>query len=47
MFYSLLGRDVALHSSTKTIANQQTSVLRKLGLQDKQTLRHIFSAYMG
>ena len=45
VFYSLLGRDVALHSSTKTIANQQTSVLRKLGLPDKQTLRHIFSAY--
>ena len=47
VFYHLLGKDVAFHSSTKTIANQQTSVLRKLGLPDKQTLRHIFSAYMG
>ena len=47
VFYNLLGKDVAFHSSTKTIANQQTSVLRKLGLPNKQTLRHIFSAYMG
>ena len=47
MFYHLLGKDVAFHSSTKTIANQQTSVLRKLGLPNKQMLRHIFSAYMG
>ena len=47
VFYHLLGKDVAFHSSTKTIANQQTSVLRKLGLPNKQTLRHIFSAYMG
>ena len=47
VFYNLFGKDIALHSSSKTIANQQTSVLRKLGLPDKQTLRHIFSAYMG
>lgn len=47
VFYHLLGKDVAFHSSTKTIANQQTSVLRKLGLPNKQMLRHIFSAYMG
>ena len=47
VFYNLIGKDVAFHSSTKTIANQQTSLLRKLGLPNKQTLRHIFSAYMG
>ena len=47
VLYNLMGRDVELHSSSKTIANQQTSVLRKLDLPDKQTLRHIFSAYMG
>ena len=47
VFYHLLGKDVAFHSSTKTIANQQTSVLRKLGLPNKQTLCHIFSTYMG
>ena len=46
VLYNLMGRDVELHSSNKTIANQQTSVLRKLDLPDKQTLRHIFSAYM-
>ena len=46
VLYNLMGRDVELHSSNKTIANQQISVLRKLDLPDKQTLRHIFSAYM-
>lgn len=34
-----------LHSSSKTISNQQTGILRKLGLPGKKELTHIFSAY--
>lgn len=40
-----LGQDVGLHSSSKTIANQQTGILRKLGLSNKRELIHIFRAY--
>ena len=45
VFQHMLGVPVALHSSEKTIANQQTGVLRKLGLASKQQLRHVFSSY--
>lgn len=45
VFQYMLGAPVTLHSSEKTIANQQTSILHKLGLQNKQQLRHVFSAY--
>lgn len=45
VFQYMLGAPVTLHSSGKTIANQQTSVLHKLGLQNKQQLRHVFDAY--
>lgn len=45
VFQHMLGMPVTLRSSEKTIANQQTGVLRKLGLHNKQQLRHIFSAY--
>lgn len=45
VFQHMLGGPVALRSSAKTIANQQTSVLRKLGLLSKQQLRHVFAAY--
>ena len=41
----LLGEDVRLHSASKTISNQQTGILRKLGLPGKKELTHIFSAY--
>ena len=34
----LLGEDVRLHSSSKTISNQQTGILRKLGLPGKKEL---------
>lgn len=46
VFQYLLGAPVSLHSSGKTIANQQTNLLRKLGLASKQQLRHVFSAYL-
>lgn len=45
IFQHMLGVPVVLHSSAKTIANQQTSVLRKLGLASKHQLRHVFAAY--
>ena len=41
----MLGEDVLLRSSEKTIANQQTSILKKLGLSSKKELCHIFSVY--
>ena len=41
----MLGEDVMLRSSEKTIANQQTSILKKLGLSSKKELCHIFSVY--
>ena len=41
----MLGEDVILRSSEKTIANQQTSILKKLGLSSKKELCHIFSVY--
>lgn len=45
VFQHMLGVPVTLHSSEKTIANQKTSVLRKLGLQNKQQLCHVSAAY--
>ena len=45
VFQYMLGTPVTLHSSEKTIANQQTSLLHKLGLQNKKQLRHVFSSY--
>ena len=45
VFHNMMGASVDLHSSAKTIANQQTGVLRKLGLSSKQQLRHVFAAY--
>lgn len=45
VFQYMMGMSVTIRSSEKTIANQQTSVLRKLGLQNKKQMRHVFSAY--
>ena len=41
----ILGEDVSLHSSSKTISNQQTGILRKLDLPGRRELTHIFKAY--
>lgn len=38
----VLNGDVALHSTEKTIANQKTSVFRKLGLRNTVELAHVF-----
>lgn len=41
----ILGREIKLHSKNKTIANQQSNILRKLKLSGKRELCHILSAY--
>lgn len=45
VFWGMLGKKVKVHSSHKTIANQQTSVLRKLKMANRQELLHVFDAY--
>ncbi|MCI8465638.1 MAG: response regulator transcription factor [Lachnospiraceae bacterium] len=41
----LLGADISLRSSAKTIANQKSSILRKLGLRSQEELLHLFRYY--
>ena len=45
VFEQMMGKNVSLHSKSKTISNQQSSILHKLGLSNKHELYHIFSAY--
>ena len=45
VFWGMLGKKTDCHSAQKTIANQQTSVLRKLKLANRQELIHVFAAY--
>ena len=45
VLHHILGEDVGLHSSSKTISNQQTGILRKLGFASKKELTHVFRAY--
>ena len=45
VLHHILGEDVGLHSSSKTISNQQTGILRKLGFASKKELTHVFKAY--
>ncbi len=45
VFRRMLGENVPLSSAPKTIANQQSAVLRKLGLHSKEELLHVFAAY--
>ena len=42
IFEIMLGREVTLQSSPKTIANQKTMVLKKLDLPSQSALVHIF-----
>lgn len=46
VFQMMMGRDVPLHSAPKTIANQKTKVLKKLGLENQKELRHVFRMYL-
>jgi DNA-binding NarL/FixJ family response regulator len=41
----MLGADITLHSSAKTIANQKSSILKKLGLRSQEELLHLFRYY--
>ena len=43
VFEIMIGRDVTLHSSPKTISNQKTMVLKKLGFSSQNELMHIFA----
>ena len=45
IFQLIMGEAVELKSSTKTIANQKTGVLKKLGLKSQKDLKHIFETY--
>lgn len=45
VFHMMLGEDIQLLSSAKTISNQKTSVLHKLGLKNQKELQHIFRNY--
>ena len=38
----MLGSDLHLQSSQKTISNQKTSILKKLGLKSQKDLLHVF-----
>ena len=40
-----MGKDICLQSSPKTIANQKTSLLKKLNLSSLKELRHIFKDF--
>ena len=40
-----MGENVAVHSAEKTIANQKTSIFKKLGLKNAQELCRIFHNY--
>ncbi len=42
VFYGMLGGNVALMSAPKTIANQKTNILKKLGLKSQKEFNHIF-----
>lgn len=45
VFQLMMGKDVPLRSAPKTIADQKTRVLKKLGLDNQRELRHVFRPY--
>lgn len=45
VFDLMMGKPMNLQSSSKTIANQKTSILKKLGLKSQKELVHIFSEH--
>jgi DNA-binding NarL/FixJ family response regulator len=42
VFQMILGKNVEISSSDKTIANQKTQIFKKLGIKHTHELRHIF-----
>ena len=45
VFQILMGKDMKLQSAPKTIANQKTRILKKLGLNNQKDLIHIFQLF--
>lgn len=45
VFQLLMGKNIQLQSSPKTIANQKTKILRKLGLESPKDLMHLFRLF--
>ncbi len=45
VFHMLMGKNIQLQSSPKTIANQKTKILRKLGLESQKDLLHLFRLF--
>ena len=45
VFHMMMGEHIDLQSSAKTISNQKTSILHKLGLKNQKELQHIFHTY--
>ena len=45
VFQLLMGKNIQLQSSPKTIANQKTKILRKLGLESQKDLMHLFRLF--
>ena len=45
VLHNLIGEKIKMHSSAKTIANQKTSILKKLGLNNQNEIIHIFNHY--
>lgn len=45
VFQMMMGENIDLLSSPKTIANQKTGVLKKLGLKTQKEMIHIFNIY--
>ena len=47
IFDMITGKKVHILSSEKTIANQKTNILKKLGLKNQKELLHIFGDHIG
>ena len=45
VFQIMMGKDIKLQSAPKTIANQKTGVLKKLGLENQKELLHVFELF--
>lgn len=45
VFQKLMGEKIQLQSSPKTISNQTTQILKKLGLESKAELQHVFGIF--
>lgn len=45
VFHIMMGKNIKLQSAPKTIANQKTRILKKLGLENQKDLLHVFRLY--